>query len=495
MSFCLNFPLFLIVASLLFSVVSSLLDSKKARILTLALLLASCCCNLIILLYVKTDNLTYQYMMGHFPAPWGNEIRISTLEALFSTIFACVFFYTLLSGKEPIDQYVGEERKNLYYSLCDLVNAALLVLVYTNDIFTGYVFVEIMTLASCGILCMKNVGRSFAAAARYMLFALVGSGLFLLGVIFLYNITGHLLMPNLKEAVANLWISGKYHLPLLASICLISVGISIKSGLFPFHFWMADTYGEAIPTSSGILSGLVSKAYIFFLLKVIFDVFGTSVFYSSGINNVFYFLGAMGIVFGSIGALKENHIFRMCAYSSAAQIGYIYFAFGISPSVGVIASLYQIFNHTFTKPALFLASYRLSKVSGGAKKFKNLEGSFKKDPFSAIAFTLEALSMIGFPLTMGFISKFIIATSVFDNPTWQIVLTIIVLIISTILNTLYFTRTIITIFNTDSSVEYKRELPPLNFMIGMSVFMMTNIVAGVIGSRLLDIINLALEVF
>ena len=114
MSFCLNFPLFLIVASLLFSVVSSLLDSKKARILTLALLLASCCCNLIILLYVKTDNLTYQYMMGHFPAPWGNEIRISTLEALFSTIFACVFFYTLLSGKEPIDQYVGEERKSLY---------------------------------------------------------------------------------------------------------------------------------------------------------------------------------------------------------------------------------------------------------------------------------------------------------------------------------------------------------------------------------------------
>ena len=495
MSFCLNFPLFLIVASLLFSVISSIIRAEKARIMTLGLLFTSCVCNLIILLYVKGDNLAFSYMMGHFPAPWGNEIRISTMEALFSTVFACVFFYTLLGGKEPIDQYVSEERKSFYYSLCDLINAALLVLVYTNDIFTGYVFVEIMTLASCGILCMKNVGRSFAAAARYMLFALVGSGLFLLGVIFLYNITGHLLMPNLRESVAALWASGEYRLPLLTSICLISLGISIKSGLFPFHFWMADTYGEAIPTSSGILSGLVSKGYIFFLLKVVFDVFGTDVFYGSGINNVFYFLGALGIIFGSIGAVKENHIFRMCAYSSAAQIGYIYFAFGISPTVGVVASLYQIFNHSFTKPALFLTSYRLSKVSGGAKKFKNIEGAGKRDPFSSAVFTIEALSMIGFPLTMGFISKFIIATSVFDNAKWMIVVTLVVLIISTILNTLYFTRTIITIYNTKSEEKANRVLPPKAYVLSMVVFVMTNIVAGVIGSRLLDIINNALKVF
>ena len=86
-----------------------------------------------------------------------------------------------------------------------------------------------------------------------MIFSLIGSGLFLLGVIILYDITGHLLMPNLKESVAGLYETGAYRLPLLASMSLITVGIAIKSGLFPFHLWMADTYGAAVPASSGIL--------------------------------------------------------------------------------------------------------------------------------------------------------------------------------------------------------------------------------------------------
>ena len=96
---------------------------------------------------------------------------------------------------------------------------------------------------------------------------------------------------------------------------------------------------------------------------------------------------------------------------------------------------------------------------------------------------------------MGFISKFIIATSVFDNAKWMIVVTLVVLIISTILNTLYFTRTIITIYNTKSEEKANRVLPSKAYMLSMVVFVMTNIVAGVIGSRLLDIINNALKVF
>ena len=276
--------------------------------------------------------------------------------------------------------------------MVDLVLAALLALLYTNDLFTGYVFIEICTIASCGILMIRQIGRTTLAAVRYMIFSLIGSGLFLIGVVFLYAQTGHLLMPNLKTAVAALWASGQYRTPLLTAICLITLGLCIKSGLFPFHFWMPDTYGYSTPCSAGILSGLVSKGYIFLLIKIIFDVFGTEVFYASGMQTVLYVFGVAGMVFGSISAMRENDIFRMIAYSSAAQIGYIYMGIGLSPELGTAAALFHILTHAITKPALFLSASRLSEASGGRKRFKALQGAAHRNPCAGAAFSPSAVS-------------------------------------------------------------------------------------------------------
>lgn len=495
MSFCTNFPLFCIVLCLLCSVVSSILKGRAARAVSLCLTALVCAASVTVLIYVN-QNGNVTYLMGHYPHPWGNELRLGILEALFSAAFSAILFLCVLGGKKQLQNDLSPRKSNLYYVMIDLLQAALLVLVYTNDIFTGYVFIEICTIASCSILMIRQVGRTTLASVRYMIFSLIGSGLFLLGVVILYNITGQLLMPNLKESIATLWSSGAYRVPLISALTLLTVGLGIKSGLFPFHFWMPDTYGASTPSSAGILSGLVSKGYIFFLLKIVFDVFGTEVFYASGVQNIFYVFGVLGIVVGSVSAMRENDIFRMTAYSSAAQIGYIYMGIGVSASFGVTAALFHILTHAVTKPALFLSAAQLCDTVGGKKRFKDIQGTAHSNRLAGTAFAVGAFSMIGLPLTMGFLSKYLFAVSAF-HANVKLIPTLIVLAVSTVLNTFYFARTVIRLFNRPNGTApkpVKLGMQP-SYSVAAAALALLNIGAGVAAQPLCDLLTKGLNLF
>lgn len=489
MSFAANLPLFSVIVSLLCAVLSSLLPEKHAGRLTRLLTLASAVMSgFVLALGLRTGNTVYT--VGHFPHPWGNELSFGILEPLVCLVFSLVLLCCVVGGGRELDRDTEPEKRNLYYAMVDLIQAALLALCYTNDVFTGYVFIEICTIAACGILMIRQLGRTTLASVRYMIFSLIGSGLFLLGIIYLYGITGHLLMPDLKQAVAQIWQAGKYKTPLITAICLITMGLGIKSGLFPFHFWMPDTYGYATPCSAGILSGLVSKGYIILLIKMVFRVFGTEVFYASGVNNVLYLLGIAGMVAGSVSAMRENDIFRMIAYSSAAQIGYIYMGIGISPELGIVAAVFHILTHALTKPALFLSASHLITVSGGKKNFKALQGSAHKDRAAGAAFALGSLSMIGLPLTMGFIAKYLFALAAF-RAGGKLVPTLLALAVSTVLNTFYFSRTLIRVFNT-------RDLGPVTpvplrsqkrYAAAGALLAVLNVFCGVIAQPLVDLLT------
>ena len=495
MSFAANLPLFCIVASLVCSVVCSVLSRKAARILSMTLSAAVAVSSVLVLGLVLQTGEPITYIMGHFPHPWGNEIRFGILEPFFSFVFASVMLLCMLGGKIHLRLDLDEQKGHFYFVYTCLIQASLLVLAYTNDIFTGYVFIEICTLASCGLLMIRQIGRTTLASVRYMIFSLIGSGLFLLGVIFLYAITGHLLLPSLHDAVAVLAQTDASRIPLSSSICLITVGLAIKSGLFPFHYWMPDTYGYATPCSSGILSGIVSKGYIFFLLKVIFTGFGPEVFYSSGVQNVLFVFGICGMIFGSVGAIRENNIFRMLANSSAAQIGYVYLGIGISPEAGIVAALFHILTHAVTKPVLFLSAARLSDAAGGSKRFKDLQGSGYAFPLAGTAFSLGALSMIGIPMTMGFMSKFLLAMAAMQMEK-KLVITLLALAVSTILNTFYFARTIIRLYTPGtplSSGKVTKAQSP--FATAAVCFSVLNLAAGIFASPLIGLLRQGLEFF
>ena len=150
MDFVRNFPLFSIVLSLFSGVLCTMLDGKKAERYTTVYELFLIALNGAVLRYVLQTGESFTYVMGEFPAPWGNEIRAGVLEALLGLFFLLVLFCSVLAGRRFVRQDMDESKINLYYTLLNLLTAAMMALIWTNDVFTGYVFLEILTLTSCG---------------------------------------------------------------------------------------------------------------------------------------------------------------------------------------------------------------------------------------------------------------------------------------------------------------------------------------------------------
>lgn len=496
MEFIKNFPFFTIIISLISSVVCSIISHKAARRFSLFSSLSVLSLSVLTLIYSIQKGESFIYIMGHFSAPWGNEIRIGVLEALFAVLFTAILLLSVRGGLRHLYEDLCSEKINLYYVMVNLIQAALLALVYTNDIFTGYVFIEICTLASAGLLMIRETGRTTIAAVRYMIFNLLGSGLFLMGIIILYDITGHLLMENIREAILEIVDNGQYMVPLTISVALILIGLGIKSGLFPFFFWMPDTYGCATVASSSIISGIISKGYIFLLLKIIYRVFGFDIISKTNILELLFVFGLLGMIIGSICAIKENNILKMVAFSSAAQIGYIYMGIGLGTQTGIVAAVFHIIAHAITKPMLFISSSGLIDASDGNKQFSALQGSFYRNRIAGLSFIIGSVSMVGVPVFAGFISKMLFAFAGFGL-TNKTIPTLIALAISTILNSIYFLRTSIRIVNTqDVSTDVKIRLKDQkSYTLIIIIFVLLNVFVGLHPQPIIDLIETGLAMF
>ena len=466
MDFIRNFPLFTIVLSLFSGVLCMMLKGRKARNYTLVYECVLMALVLAVLAYTMKTGQSFTYVMGEFPAPWGNEIRAGILEALLAFSFLLILFVSVIGGWHFLVLDIDESKINLYFTLINLLTAALMAIIWTNDIFTGYVFLEILTLTSCGILIVRELGRTTLAAVRYMIMNLLGSGLFLLGVVLLYDITGHLLMVPMQNVIAEISADPHEMMTLILSLSILTIGLCIKSGLFPFHFWMPDTYGWATPTSASILSSLVSKAYIFLLFKIYYRSVGIAVFEQMPISRVLFVLGLCGMLFGSVSALRANNIDRMIAFSSAAQIGYIYMGIGIGGTAGYTAALFHILAHSFTKSLLFLIAPRLAEVSDSSLLFKKITGSALRSRDAGAFFLVGSLSMIGIPMFAGFSSKLLFAfAAVSSGSERKWLLTMLMLAVSSVLNALYFVRTLIRIYShpdTEEAVDEAKYLADMN---------------------------------
>lgn len=484
MSLVQNFPFLNIIMCLASGVISSVLPAKKARAWTLTLLAILLVMSGSVLAFVEKSGEPYVYMMGHFPAPWGNEIRVGVLEALMAAAFCLIMFLSVAGGGKYISLEITEKKQNLFYVLVNLMMSSLLALIYTNDMFTAYVFIEINTIAAGGLILIRETGHTLVAATKYMIMSLIGSGLILIGISMLYGITGHLLMSNMKDTIAKLNETGQYTMPLTVVIVLICVGLAIKSALFPFHSWLPDAYSYGTAASSAILSSLVSKSYIFLLLKIFYRVIGIPIIEMHHVGNLLFFLGVLGMILGSVRAIRQVDIRRMIAYSSVAQIGYIYMGIGIGTKAGMLAAMFHIISHAASKSMLFIAARGLSEASEDSKLFMDLKGAGYRNRIAGIGFAAGALSMIGIPLFAGFTSKVYFAMGALEAIPSKMWIAMIALAISTVLNAVYFLHTIMTIYTPVSETKMPVEKNTLSYTAAICIFVALNLFLG-IGSNLI----------
>jgi len=459
-----NIPFFSIMLAMMAGIISIPVRKGKAAwyiaVVTETIVLAM---STALLVYIAGSGETITFMMGHFPAPWGNEIRAGIIEAMMATVFSAIMLFSVMGGRDDALADILPEKQNLYFITYDELFGALLALVYTNDLFTAYVFIEISMLAASSLIMAKDSGRSLIATLRYLVMMLLGSGLFLLGLIILYTITGHLLMPDIGEGIRHIVQENTYTRALLCVIGLMCLGLSVKSAVFPFHTMLPGAHSVATTTSSAVLSGLVLKGYIFLLIKCITRVFSVELMVNSNFTDVALVLGIAGTVICSLFALRESDIKRMIAYSSSAQIGYIYMGIGLAATGGLVAAIMHIIVHALTKSLMFICAGNLASACGHQTDARKMRGAAALNRPAAIGFTLAALSMIGIPLFPGFASKLYIAQAAYHN-TALFVVVLITLLISMVLNALYFVPAVIAIWSKPQDAVAHKGYKPSKLM-------------------------------
>ena len=488
-----NIPFFSLFLVLLSAIASPLIRRRDGALrlaqgveLTVALLSAW------LLAELWQTGKSFTYMMGHFPAPWGNELKAGPLEALLALSFSVVMLLSMTGGSSDLHRDIQPERQGRYCLLMQLLYAALLAMVYTNDLFTAYVFIEIAAITACVAVVAKESGRSVVAAIRYLVFSCLGSGLVLLGISMLYCVTGHLLMEDLGQSVSQLIAEGRFEVSLTASALLMTVGLSIKSAQFPFHAWLPDAHATATTSSSAILSGLVLKGYIVLIIKLIVRVFGNSMFIGIYMYDLLFILGLCGMLFASVAALRQEDVKRMVAYSSSAQISYIFLALGLGSRAGVAAACFQILAHAFTKPMIFVGAGALIRVGRGGHYWSDLRGAAWKDPMAGLAFTVGGLSLCGLPLLAGFSAKYGLAVAALAVD-WQTMPALFGLAASSVLNAMYYIPAILAIWGKRREEGEEQCTLGRAHRAAIACFLVCNVALGVAVGPLFDLIYLGLD--
>lgn len=481
-----NFPLLIILVLLISAFIMPMLKSnsriKKLSIVTMSI---SVIFSAFILNYVQSYGM-FKYEVGHFAAPWGIELRIGHFEAYISILFTFISLLIIWASVYSIDHDVKEKRIPLYYTLCSLLIASLLGIVYSNDIFNCFVFIEISSIASCGIVAIKDKKENIKAALKYLILSTLGSGLVLMGIAFLYSITGNLSMEFIQKEL--LLVYSNYKNTTLISLGLFTAGLGVKSAMFPMHIWLPDAHTSAPSPSSAILSSLVLKAYIVLFIKVLYRMFGHEIICTLPVLDIVLLLGITGMIMGSILALLQRDIKRMIAYSSVAQIGYIFMGIGLGNTLGLVAAVFHILSHAFTKAALFLVAGNIIEMTGN-RDISKMKGIGVEMPISLGIFVVSAFSMIGIPLFAGFNSKWNFALAIIDSNRLIIVA---FLLASSLLNAFYYLPIVINAFFGDENLKdkvFKSKERPISSLLPILILSFAVIYFGIASKSVINLIT------
>ncbi len=487
-----NVPFVSILLCMVCALLCAVLPGKAARFLARAVPGLICLGNLA-LTFAFRDLEPFHYPMGHFPAPWGNELRAGPLEAVCSAALALTAFLSLNAGMRKVRQQIPERKQNLFCVVTLMTLCAVCALLYTNDLFTGYVFIEISTLSAAALIFSRQDDRSLAASLRYLVMNLTGSGLCLMGISMLYGITGQLNMESIRQSLAA--AEGPPSLPLRAVMVLLTVGLSIKCGLFPFHEWLPDAYAYSTPASSALLSSVVSKGYLFLLIKFYMRCVGLEAVRASGLATALSSLAGLGLLIGSLHAIRQWDLRRMISYSSVAQISFVFLAVGLCTPEAMTAAVFHMLVHAFGKSMLFLSASGLSDVSGGRFDADSLQGAGKRHFAAGAAFTLGAVSMTGVPLLGGFLSKIYLSQAAIATSGPLSAAVLLLLALSTFLNTLYFLHAVVGIYRPGPLETPPRRATGAGYLVSLCLMMAVNLYLGTASASLYSTLLRGISLF
>ncbi len=358
------------------------------------------------------------YVLGGWAPPLGMTLVADGVAAAMLLTAAVALLGVALFGRPThgTPDGVAEARGSFAFWCFLLALAAALASAFLGgDLFNLFVALEMLTFAALALACLEGKPGQFRAELRYLLFALVGSVLYLLGTALLYGNYGTLDIRLLGQVA-------RADTPTAVAAALMTAGLAAKMALFPLHFWLPPAHAGAPAAASAVLSGLVVKAAFVLLLRLWFWVLPVELAQAAAALPAA--LGAGAILVGSVVALRQARLKALVAYSTVAQIGYLFLAFPLIAAAPAdqgaaawLGGMLQAISHAFAKVAMFLAA-GLIAMGFGHDRIADLRGAARAMPLSVIAFGLGGLSLMGIPPSGGFAAKWLLLTSALGVRQW-----------------------------------------------------------------------------
>jgi formate hydrogenlyase subunit 3/multisubunit Na+/H+ antiporter MnhD subunit len=360
------------------------------------------------------------YLLGGWAPPLGVALRADALSAVMMTITAVVIcaigvfahadFGTPASSAEARAPFT-------FWILLLAVWGALNTVFLGGDLFTSYVALELLTFAAVPLVCLDGRAETLRAALRYLLFALLGSILYLAGTVLFYGSYGTLDIVLLSQRVHA-------EPATLVAAALMTVGLLAKTALVPLHLWLPPAHAGAPPAASAVLSALVVKGSFFIVVRLWFDVMPALPGFTAA--QLLAALGAAAIVLGSVVALRQERLKLLIAYSTLAQIGYLFLIFALAFDRGsarlesgsaLAGGMLQAMSHATAKAAMFMAA-GLIYAAQGHDRITDLAGVGRALPVTVIAFAVAGLALIGVPPSGAYLAKELMLQAAAETGQW-----------------------------------------------------------------------------
>ncbi|MGB9660006.1 MAG: complex I subunit 5 family protein [Nitrososphaerales archaeon] len=376
------------------------------------------------------------YFLSHYePQMGGVSFFVDQFSVFMALLFCLLGLFVSIYSVRYMEDDTGLDK---YYSLLMVLVAGLVGISFAGDLFNLFIFWEAMSLSSYALVAFRKYRwEPIEASFKYLVMSTIGSLTALYAMSILYGLTGTLNISQLAAIIPTLKIPSQ--IPYLIIVAIIA-GFGVTASIVPFHFWLPDAHPAAPSGISAMLSGVVIKAGVYVIARILFTIF----------NPVAFDFGTILVIFGIITlsvanfmALLQRDIKRLLAFSSIVNIGYIIFGFGIGAyalnvygtagysiaTLAVMGAIFHIFNHAIGKGLLFLGAGCFIHEAG-TRDLVDLEGAGKKMPWTGTSFSLGLLTLAGVPPLSGFWSKLFIILAGFTVPgnTFMVVTTSLVVL-------------------------------------------------------------------
>ena len=368
------------------------------------------------------------HRLGGYDRQFGIELVADELSTLIVLLVMATSFAVLIYTR------VGGPRGNTFYAAYLLLVGGLAGLSLTGDVFNMFVFLEIVGLATYGLIAAGDGPESAVAALKYLILGTLGASIYLIGVGFVFMATGTLNMIELQGAIPD---AGYDHTLVRAAFAFIFVGFAIKVAQWPLHTWQPDAYQHAPDGVTPLIAALVSTVSAYALGRVMYTVFTPDFFAATPeASTVVVTVGVISVIAGSTLAVIQRDVKRMLAYSSVSHFGLIVAAFGLVTETALVGAIVHLVGHGLMKAGLFIA-VGIVALGYGARKVDDYAGLSNRRPITAAAMAVLLISLIGIPPSIGFIGKWYIAVGAVQAEVWSVAA---VIFLSTMLTLAYSAR-------------------------------------------------------